>query len=194
MRSVIADPSRAADLLFKHLAGFSPSTARDSDLPHLGHVPEPEQGERRLKSSSHQPDPLFGPQWAARTEWLDRLRSGAVGRDDLILDLRERALVALLVAGCTDASAGRRLHVSQRTVSNMLRSLMDRFGVTNRFQLGLALGMCCADQILTEPVDQILAETTGPPVHEVHPGQPPVPFEQLLAVGRLPPNLLQRVS
>jgi DNA-binding CsgD family transcriptional regulator len=147
-----------------------------------------------LKSSSRQPDPLFGPQWAARTEWLDRLRSGVVRRDDLILDVRERALVALLVAGCTDASAGRRLQVSRRTVSNMLRSLMDRFGVTNRFQLGLALGMCCADQLLTGSADKIRTETTEPSMREVHPDQPAASFEQLLTVGRLPPALLQRVN
>nr|MDT0660374.1 LuxR C-terminal-related transcriptional regulator [Micromonospora sp. DSM 115978] len=58
----------------------------------------------------------------------------------IILDDRERALITLLARGHTDATAARELHVSPRTVSNILRSLMDRLGVENRFQLGLALG------------------------------------------------------
>ncbi|MFJ9541231.1 helix-turn-helix transcriptional regulator [Streptomyces sp. NPDC101225] len=56
------------------------------------------------------------------------------------LDERQRRLVALLLAGHTDASAAGRLGVSPRTVTNILRSLMDRLGVDNRFQLGVALG------------------------------------------------------
>ncbi|MER6695326.1 helix-turn-helix domain-containing protein [Streptomyces minutiscleroticus] len=56
------------------------------------------------------------------------------------LDERQRKLVALLLAGHTDASAAGRLGVSPRTVTNILRSLMDRMGVDNRFQLGVALG------------------------------------------------------
>jgi DNA-binding CsgD family transcriptional regulator len=53
---------------------------------------------------------------------------------------RESALIRLLAGGHTDASAARELNISTRTVSNMLRSLMDRLAVENRFQLGLALG------------------------------------------------------
>ncbi len=53
---------------------------------------------------------------------------------------RERHLVALLARGHTDATAARELRVSPRSVSTMLRSLMDRLEVDNRFQLGLALG------------------------------------------------------
>ncbi|MFD8418534.1 helix-turn-helix transcriptional regulator [Streptomyces sp. NPDC059466] len=56
------------------------------------------------------------------------------------LDERQRKLIALLLAGHTDASAASRLDVSPRTVTNILRSLMDRLGVDNRFQLGVALG------------------------------------------------------
>ncbi len=56
------------------------------------------------------------------------------------LDAREGALVALLLAGHTDASAARRLQISPRTVTNVLRALMDRLGVNNRFQLGVAIG------------------------------------------------------
>ncbi|GAA2574470.1 hypothetical protein GCM10010435_57480 [Winogradskya consettensis] len=53
---------------------------------------------------------------------------------------RERALVALLAQGCTDVSAAEQLGISARSVTNILRNLMDRLGVDNRFQLGLALG------------------------------------------------------
>lgn len=53
---------------------------------------------------------------------------------------RERALISLLTAGHSDAGAARGLGVSPRTVSSILRSLMDRLGVGNRFQLGVAVG------------------------------------------------------
>ncbi|MFB7662763.1 helix-turn-helix transcriptional regulator [Kitasatospora sp. NPDC056138] len=56
------------------------------------------------------------------------------------LDERQRKLISLLMAGHTDSSAANRLGVSPRTVTNILRSLMDRLGVDNRFQLGVALG------------------------------------------------------
>ena len=58
----------------------------------------------------------------------------------VVFSPREKALVELLAAGHTDASAARRLGVSPRTVSYTLQSLMDRLEVENRFQLGLALG------------------------------------------------------
>ena len=53
---------------------------------------------------------------------------------------RERTLIHLLAQGHTDATAARELQISPRSVSNILRALMDQFGVENRFQLGLALG------------------------------------------------------
>jgi DNA-binding CsgD family transcriptional regulator len=53
---------------------------------------------------------------------------------------RERRIVALLAAGHTDASAAEQLGLSVRTVAYTVRTLMDRFGVQNRFQLGLAVG------------------------------------------------------
>jgi DNA-binding CsgD family transcriptional regulator len=56
------------------------------------------------------------------------------------LSQREHALVALLADGHTDATAARRLRISPRSVTNVVRGLMDRLGVENRFQLGLALG------------------------------------------------------
>jgi len=59
---------------------------------------------------------------------------------DLSLTPRERALIGLLVTGHTDAIAARELHISERSVTSIMRSLMDRVGVSNRFQLGVALG------------------------------------------------------
>ena len=54
---------------------------------------------------------------------------------------RERMLIELLAEGHTDVTAAERLNISSRSVTNILRSLMDRLGVENRFQLGLALGI-----------------------------------------------------
>lgn len=59
---------------------------------------------------------------------------------DIALDPRERAVINLLAQGHTDASAARELRISTRSVSYTVRGLMDRLGVDNRFQLGLALG------------------------------------------------------
>lgn len=71
--------------------------------------------------------------------------SGAIdprknGVPRLVLTPREKALVTLLAEGHTDASAAERLGMSTRSVTYALRALMDRLGVENRFQLGLALG------------------------------------------------------
>jgi DNA-binding NarL/FixJ family response regulator len=74
-------------------------------------------------------------------------RCWAAGRDPvkdvapaLQLSERESQLIALLAQGHTDASAARRLRISERSVTNILRRLMDRLAAENRFQLGLRLG------------------------------------------------------
>ncbi|MCY1138034.1 helix-turn-helix transcriptional regulator [Actinoplanes sp. Pm04-4] len=59
----------------------------------------------------------------------------------ITLSPRERELVALLSRGHTDQEAAVRLGISPRTVTALIRGLMDRLGVDNRFQLGLALGV-----------------------------------------------------
>jgi DNA-binding CsgD family transcriptional regulator len=59
---------------------------------------------------------------------------------EVVLSSRERALICLLAQGHTDITAAHQLGVSPRSVSTMMRQLMDRFQVENRFQLGLALG------------------------------------------------------
>ncbi|BCB82901.1 helix-turn-helix transcriptional regulator [Phytohabitans suffuscus] len=66
------------------------------------------------------------------------------GGRDFVLSPREEAVVALLAAGQTDAATARKLSISERSVSNVVRGLMDRLGVGNRFQLGLALGRLAA--------------------------------------------------
>jgi DNA-binding NarL/FixJ family response regulator len=58
----------------------------------------------------------------------------------ITLSTREHDLVGLLAIGHTDVTAARELRISARSVTNTLRALMDRLGVDNRFQLGLALG------------------------------------------------------
>ena len=60
------------------------------------------------------------------------------------LTSREQAVVDLLALGHTDLTTARQLRISARSVTNILRRLMDRLGVENRFQLGLALGAMCA--------------------------------------------------
>ncbi|WP_210770598.1 helix-turn-helix transcriptional regulator [Qaidamihabitans albus] len=52
------------------------------------------------------------------------------------LDRRDRDLLSLLSAGCTDESAAAALGVSVRTVRRMVSSLMDRLGARSRFQAG----------------------------------------------------------
>jgi len=56
------------------------------------------------------------------------------------LSKREQTLVTLLAAGHTDVTAAQQIGMTSRSVTNILRALMDRLGVENRFQLGLALG------------------------------------------------------
>lgn len=56
------------------------------------------------------------------------------------LSPREAAIIRLLAAGHTDASASSELGLSMRTIAYALRELMNRYQVENRFQLGLALG------------------------------------------------------
>jgi DNA-binding CsgD family transcriptional regulator len=49
---------------------------------------------------------------------------------------RERELLALLLAGCTDLAAAHRLGISVRTVRRMVSDLMERLGARSRFQAG----------------------------------------------------------
>lgn len=49
---------------------------------------------------------------------------------------RERTLLRLWARGYTDQRAARELDISLRTVRRMSASLMERFGVHSRFQVG----------------------------------------------------------
>ncbi len=53
---------------------------------------------------------------------------------------RERLIVVMLTEGHTDAAIAAKLDLSVRTIAYTLSSLMDRYGVSTRFQLGLRLG------------------------------------------------------
>ncbi|MFC7533917.1 LuxR C-terminal-related transcriptional regulator [Actinoplanes sp. GCM10030250] len=72
--------------------------------------------------------------------WDSAVDPRRCGMPDIVLSERERALINLLAEGHTDASAATRLRLSARSVTTIMRGLMDRVGVENRFQLGLALG------------------------------------------------------
>lgn len=77
---------------------------------------------------------VFRKYW---TEGRDPRRQGV---PPIVLSQREQALVALLSDGHSEESAAAELGISRRTVLYALRSLMDRIGVENRFQLALILG------------------------------------------------------
>ena len=57
----------------------------------------------------------------------------------MVLTDRERSVVALLAAGQTDERMAATLGLSRRTITYTLAELMQRFGVENRFQLGMVL-------------------------------------------------------
>lgn len=58
----------------------------------------------------------------------------------IVLSHRERGIVTLLATGLSEEAAATSLGISRRTVGYALRTLMDRLGVENRFQLALLLG------------------------------------------------------
>jgi DNA-binding CsgD family transcriptional regulator len=122
---------------------------------------------------------LFERQWAAAGSPQEQRMPR------FSLTIRERTVVALLAQGHTDASAARAMHVSRRTVSTTLRDLMDRLGVDNRFQLGLAIGTL---GIAPWPgVGGPWPPTAGTPPSGVEPpptaGTPPPGVEPLPTVG-----------
>jgi DNA-binding CsgD family transcriptional regulator len=72
--------------------------------------------------------------------WADAVDPREHGMEEIVLDERERELIRLLAEGHTDVSAAEQMRISARSVTNIMRGVMDRLGVDNRFQLGLALG------------------------------------------------------
>jgi DNA-binding CsgD family transcriptional regulator len=98
---------------------------------------------------------LFEQHWANATDPRE------YGMPEIALSDRERELVALLASGHTDVSAAAQMRISARTVTNIMRNLMDRLGVDNRFQLGLTLG---ATRLVPPPA----ASGQTPPLIEEH--------------------------
>jgi DNA-binding CsgD family transcriptional regulator len=80
------------------------------------------------------------------------------GVPPIMLSAREQVVLELLAEGHTDASAAQHLGISTRTIAYTLRALMDRLGVDNRFQLGLALG---ATRAVLPPVDENVRRDAG---------------------------------
>lgn len=66
--------------------------------------------------------------------WSSAVPFAAVPGQDVTA--RERELLTLLFAGCTDEAAAARLKVSVRTVRRTVSQLMDRLGARSRFQAG----------------------------------------------------------
>jgi DNA-binding CsgD family transcriptional regulator len=93
-------------------------------------------------------------------EWAAAEPRGGSQMPQILLTEREQSLVDLLVQGHTDSSAARQLRVSRRTVSTTVGHLMDKLGVTNRFQLGVALG---ALHIVPRPGDPSPSTSPGEP-------------------------------
>ncbi|MFF0147917.1 helix-turn-helix transcriptional regulator [Amycolatopsis sulphurea] len=56
--------------------------------------------------------------------------------EDAESDQRERELLKLLSAGCTDAAAAVKLGISVRTVRRTVADVMNRLGARSRFQAG----------------------------------------------------------
>ena len=75
---------------------------------------------------------LFEQLWATATPLTESPLPGTDG-----LSSRERELLALLSAGCTDESAAARLGISVRTVRRTMAAVMNRLGARSRFQAGL---------------------------------------------------------
>jgi DNA-binding CsgD family transcriptional regulator len=74
---------------------------------------------------------LFERVWSEATP-LDQ----TTNRDEDVLSERERQLLALMLAGCTDGTAASRLDVSVRTVRRLVSELTERLGARGRFQAG----------------------------------------------------------
>jgi DNA-binding NarL/FixJ family response regulator len=91
--------------------------------------------------------------------WADAQTPQEHALSQFALTSREQTLVGLLALGHTDASAAREMAISERSVSNIVRALMDRAGVDNRFQLGLVLGSLRATPLL--PVLSRLSDPDG---------------------------------
>jgi DNA-binding CsgD family transcriptional regulator len=77
---------------------------------------------------------LFEAVWSRAIPLTERAASG--GGDDALSSVQRR-LIDLLNAGLTDEAIARHLGVGYRTVQRRISELMEFFGATTRFQLGV---------------------------------------------------------
>jgi DNA-binding CsgD family transcriptional regulator len=144
-------PARAGDTTAAHTAELVNGGLRYHELPAL--PTKLQIFDRRTVLLPIDPDEsargmleLFAPSTVQGIvtwflSWWERSRPPRAGLANTVqLTPREQAIVALLAAGHTDSSASAKLGLSLRTVGYAIRALMDRYGVENRFQLGLLLG------------------------------------------------------
>ncbi|MFC7243486.1 LuxR C-terminal-related transcriptional regulator [Catellatospora aurea] len=78
--------------------------------------------------------------------WAQAVEPGRSWTPPPGLSPRERIIVMLLAKGLTDTAVASRLDLSVRTIAYTVSGLMDRYDVTNRFQLGVRLGAEAASQ------------------------------------------------
>ncbi|AUG75816.1 helix-turn-helix transcriptional regulator [Kitasatospora sp. MMS16-BH015] len=83
---------------------------------------------------------LYERTWSLGSEESAAAEAGADPLPDMELTDREYQIVVLMTAGRSDAAVADALGISLRTIGYTLRSLMDRYGAENRFQLGVLLG------------------------------------------------------
>jgi len=70
--------------------------------------------------------------------WVNAVPWGSTGMpSERGLTEREKELLTLLSAGCTDLTVASRLGVSVRTVRRMMSDVMNRLGARSRFQAGV---------------------------------------------------------
>jgi DNA-binding CsgD family transcriptional regulator len=89
------------------------------------------------------PDPYditAPPRPAARGQLGRDEKAGPRFCDEPPMTEQEWELLVLLALGFTDSRAAAKMFISDRSVTTIARRLMDRFGVNNRFQLGLVAG------------------------------------------------------
>jgi DNA-binding CsgD family transcriptional regulator len=65
------------------------------------------------------------------------------GLDRVVLESRERAVLRLALQGRSDEQIARALDLRRPTVERLITEVMERLGVTTRFELGFRLGRLC---------------------------------------------------
>lgn len=144
VRAVALSRARQDPLTLRHLRGVAADGARvrtAGEVPMSALVVDrmtavfPLTGRRagavvlRLPSVVVTTVELFERVWAEATPLEDTT-------SDYVPDERERRLLGLLLAGCTDKTAAGKLDTSVRTVRRLVAKLNDELGARGRFQAG----------------------------------------------------------